>query len=197
LSEVETQKEALQSDVEDYKRQLDELIQAKNEDETVLLQKFRDLLNEKKLKIREQQKIIAQASFAEDVAASPQHEASPQPVRKPAASRAGKRKAASKDTQVADMTSDAEEMDIDEPIKIEAEETDPGNTTDGTASTAGGDDSDNEEPASSNAKTAAPSTTQKADKPPPPRSLPFNQKRAAAKPAPKASSETDSDDDEL
>lgn len=197
MSEVETQKGALQSDVEDYKRQLDELIQAKNEDETVFLQKFRDLLNEKKLKIREQQKIIAQASFAEDIVASPEHEPSPQPVRKPAASRAGKRKAAPKDTQVADMTSDTDEMDIDESVKIEPEETDPGNTTDGTASTAGGDDSENEKPASSTAKTAASSTSAKADKPPPPRSLPFNQKRAAAKPAPKDSSETDSDDDEL
>ena len=62
LSESEAQKASLESDVKDYKRQLDELIQAKNDDETVLLQKFRELLNEKKLKIREQQKIISVAS---------------------------------------------------------------------------------------------------------------------------------------
>jgi hypothetical protein len=199
-SEVESQKEALQVDVKDYKRQLDELIQAKNDDETVLLQKFRDLLNEKKLKIREQQKIISTASFPDGGPESPEPQESPQPARKPTASRAGKRKAAAKDAQDGDEAPDAEEMDVDDHIKIEAEDTDPGNTTEGTASTAGDDDSEDEQPrAASTAKEASPPppSKQKVDKPPPPRSLPFNQKRSAAKAAPKAQSETDSGDDEL
>ncbi|KAK0386481.1 hypothetical protein NLU13_6316 [Sarocladium strictum] len=202
LSDVESQKEALEADVKDYKRQLDELIQAKNDDETVLLQKFRDLLNEKKLKIREQQKIIAAASFPDGGPASPEVHDSPPPTRKPAASRAGKRKAAAKDAQDGDETPEAEEMEVNNPIKLEAEDTDPGNTTEGTASTVGDeDDSDDEEPqAPSNARRASPprpTSKQKSDKPPPPRSLPFNKKKVAAKAASEATSETDSDDDEL
>uniref|UniRef100_A0A8H7NLK1 Uncharacterized protein n=1 Tax=Bionectria ochroleuca TaxID=29856 RepID=A0A8H7NLK1_BIOOC len=51
----------LESTIADLKNQLDELIKAKDEDETALLFKFRDLLNEKKVKIREQQKVIESA----------------------------------------------------------------------------------------------------------------------------------------
>lgn len=204
LAEAEAQKEALESDVKDYKRQLDELIQAKNDDETVLLQKFRDLLNEKKLKIREQQKIICTASFPVDDPQSPEPQQSPEPARparKPAASRAGKRKAAAKDAQDGGETLDAEDMDVDDPIKVEAEDTDPGNTTDGTASTAGEDDEDEEPsgPSSTRPAPAPPSPTKKKDDkaPPPPRSLPFIRKKPAAKPVSKAQSGTDSEDDEL
>ncbi|KAH8178057.1 DNA double-strand break repair and v(D)J recombination protein XRCC4 domain-containing protein [Sarocladium implicatum] len=205
LSDAEEQKEALEAEVKDYKRQLEELIQAKNDDETTLLHKFRDLLNEKKLKIREQQKIISAASFPEGRPEPAGDEPSPEPVRKPAASRARKRKAAAKDAQDGGESPDAEEMEVDEPVKIEAEDTDPGNTTDGTASTEDDeDDEDGEDEkaeaprASSSTRAAKPPVKEKDDKPPPPRSLPFNQKKAASKPAPKAQSETDSDDsDEL
>lgn len=186
--------------MKDYKRQLDELIQAKNDDETVLLQKFRDLLNEKKLKIREQQKIISTSSLPEAEPQSPEPQQSPQPTRRPAASRAGKRKAAATDAQEGGEIPDAEEMDVDGPIKVEAEDTDPGNTTDGTASTADEDDDDEEPSETSNAKPAPapePPAKKKADNPPPPRSLPFNRKKSAAKAATKAQSETDSEDDEL
>jgi hypothetical protein len=40
-------------------QQLEDLIQAKTEHDNVLLMKFRDLLNEKKLKIRDQQRLLA------------------------------------------------------------------------------------------------------------------------------------------
>ena len=42
-------------------KQLDELIEAKKEHENSLLQKFRELLNAKKLKIRDQQRLLAGA----------------------------------------------------------------------------------------------------------------------------------------
>ena len=42
--------------------QLDELVRAKREDETALLARFRDLLNEKKVKIREQQKVLSKVA---------------------------------------------------------------------------------------------------------------------------------------
>lgn len=42
-------------------RQLDEFIQAKEESELQMLEKFRLLLNAKKLKIRDQQRLLARA----------------------------------------------------------------------------------------------------------------------------------------
>ncbi len=48
----------LEAAVAGLKDQLAELIQAKRTDETEMLEKFRDLLNEKKVKIREQQQIL-------------------------------------------------------------------------------------------------------------------------------------------
>lgn len=43
-------------------QQLEELINAKIEHENLLLEKFRDLLNAKKLKIRDQQRLLASAN---------------------------------------------------------------------------------------------------------------------------------------
>ena len=59
----------LENIVNEVKSQMDDLVQAKQEDETALLQKFQGLLNEKKVKIREQQKVIASGSFDENQAA--------------------------------------------------------------------------------------------------------------------------------
>lgn len=58
LSAATTKVEELQNAVDELKDQLEELIEAKKADETELLEKFRDLLNEKKVKIREQQRML-------------------------------------------------------------------------------------------------------------------------------------------
>ena len=47
--------------VEKLNNQLEELIKAKREHEEALLEKFRELLNTKKLKIRDQQRLLATA----------------------------------------------------------------------------------------------------------------------------------------
>ena len=47
--------------IQKLNQQLDELVQAKKEHEALLLEKFQALLNAKKLKIRDQQRIIASA----------------------------------------------------------------------------------------------------------------------------------------
>ncbi|PHH89704.1 hypothetical protein CDD83_5455 [Cordyceps sp. RAO-2017] len=60
----------LDSEVEQLRAQLEELVQAKQDDETALLLKCRDLLNEKKAKIREQQKTIAASPFTGSGASS-------------------------------------------------------------------------------------------------------------------------------
>lgn len=59
LAKANARATELESAVNELKDQLEELIKTKEDDESVLLEKFRDLLNEKKLKIREQQRIMA------------------------------------------------------------------------------------------------------------------------------------------
>ncbi|KAJ4254885.1 hypothetical protein NW762_009683 [Fusarium torreyae] len=207
-SEAETAVTQLQS-------QLDELIKAKEEDEIVLLRKFRDLLNEKKLKIREQQQVLAsisanpslpgQSQPSQVVGAEIDDPKPRKPTRQAGKSRTSKRKApASKRAEESEDDAGAEAMDVD--IKQEAEDTDPGNTTEATASVA--TDDDNEDDAgvrsSSSRQNDAPGSTAAperkpspggTEKPPPPRALPFATKKTA-KPAPAPTgSETESDDE--
>ncbi|EMR61293.1 putative dna double-strand break repair and vj recombination xrcc4 protein [Eutypa lata UCREL1] len=61
LAAATAKAQALESSVGELKDQLRELIQAKEDDETQLLVRFRDLLNEKKVKIRQQQRLMAVA----------------------------------------------------------------------------------------------------------------------------------------
>lgn len=202
LSTATGRDEKLKADIKNLNVQLEELIQAKDSDEIILLTKFRDLLNEKKLKIREQQKVIATLSQNAERPLSSHHEASPPPLsvpapaRKAAASRGGKRKVAAKATEDdIDEASDSGRMDVD--IKVEPEDSDPGNTTAETASTAG-DDTDSDADASTGPSSrirAQPSPpTKKVANPPPRRNLPFNHKKAPASTA-ATGSETDSDDE--
>ncbi len=58
LAAALTKAAELEAAVTGLKDQLAELIQAKRTDEAEMLEKFRDLLNEKKVKIREQQQIL-------------------------------------------------------------------------------------------------------------------------------------------
>ncbi|KAK8038711.1 hypothetical protein PG993_007122 [Apiospora rasikravindrae] len=102
----------LEQSVEELKGQLENLLKAKESDESVLLEKFRDLLNEKKLKIRQQQKLIESAEVdpekLQNVGAS-QHT-----MRKAGGSRTSKRKI--KDEPVSEGESDDgfEKMDVDD-----------------------------------------------------------------------------------
>ncbi|KAK6845627.1 hypothetical protein PG995_015737 [Apiospora arundinis] len=106
VQELGTAKEKaseLEQSVEELKGQLEDLLKAKDADEGVLLEKFRDLLNEKKLKIRQQQKLIESADV--DPEKLQNHE-------KSRGSRTTKRKI--KDEPVSDEESDAfEKMDVD------------------------------------------------------------------------------------
>ncbi len=73
--------------------QLEDLIKAKMEHEDSLLQKFRELLNTKKLKIRDQQRLLASAKLDPKQAAKLQSVRSTSKPYTATASRAGKRKA--------------------------------------------------------------------------------------------------------
>ena len=82
-------------EMEKLNNQLEELIKAKKEHENSLFQNFRELLNTKKLKIRDQQRLLASANFDSKKAAKLQNSRSTSKSRAATASRAGKRKAES------------------------------------------------------------------------------------------------------
>ena len=79
--------------IEKLNQQLEDLIQAKKEHEDALLEKFRELLNSKKLKIRDQQRLLAGAKVDPKQAAKVQSARETAKGHKPAPSRKGKRKA--------------------------------------------------------------------------------------------------------
>ena len=79
--------------MEELNNQLEDLIKAKLEHEDSLLQNFRELLNTKKLKIRDQQRLLASAKVDPKQAAKLQNARSISKPRAATASRTGKRKA--------------------------------------------------------------------------------------------------------
>jgi hypothetical protein len=195
---------------------LEELVKLKNESESQLLEKFSLLLNEKKLKIRDQQRLLLTSNVdptkVEEVEQSRlairAHPAGP--------SRKGKRKAG-ENTQNSDDESDGfEKMDIDKEVPNEVPNDSEEDRQTPDESTADEDSDDDEPPAAppprkpvndtrTNNKSPIPASKASSSTappeqiaPPPKRELPFAKKPAArAKPAPVDGSETESDDDEL
>ena len=110
--------ESLQHSIDGLKAQLEDFIRTKEEDETELLEKFQDLLNSKKLKIRQQLRLLAAA------------EVNPKKLRKiggdegqdahriAGPSRSGKRKAAVKEEGESD--DGFEKMDVDNTGSVDA-----------------------------------------------------------------------------
>lgn len=199
----------LEESVRELKAQLDELVAAKEADESELLEKFRDLLNEKKVKIRQQQKLLASASVEPEKLAQVQ-QSSQAAVRGHAAakSRPGKRKTAPAAVDDADSSEESDgKMDVDEVKEQAADLSDQQrDTTDDEDETASEDDG--EEPTapapskhtrsqvSPPSKPKAAAAPAKKEAPPAKRELPFARKKAAPKaPPPPAGSETESDDE--
>ncbi|KAI1341904.1 hypothetical protein F5Y15DRAFT_351031 [Xylariaceae sp. FL0016] len=110
LAASSTKVESLESSVKELKTQLDELIEAKEEDETQMLEKFRDLLNEKKVMIRQQQRLLASANI-DSAKLGSVGEGSPTHRRAAGNSRTSKRKADLKEESEDD---DIQIMDIDD-----------------------------------------------------------------------------------
>ncbi|KAK3387023.1 hypothetical protein B0H63DRAFT_146599 [Podospora didyma] len=114
----------LESRATELKNQIEELLESKKARETEILQKVCALLNEKKVKIRKQQRLLSMANVnpyaLAGAAASQATSPASQSVvgRIPKASRAGKRKAGGKDVADGDgsMSDDSEQfekMDVD------------------------------------------------------------------------------------
>lgn len=172
--------------VKDLERQLDELVKAKKEQENELLQKFATLLNAKKLKIRDLQRLLAGAKIDPERAAAVQssrkyHSKSPQPSRK------GKRKASDvpsmdDDTlmdedeatdQATDQASDLDEEDRqrrETPQHSDAEASEEGDAM----------EEEKEEPKGNAAPQKLPSREKEAKAPTPPRTRATNYSAPAA-----------------
>ena len=99
-------------------QQLDDLIEAKKQHETSLLEKFRELLNAKKLKIRDQQRLLAGAKVDPQTAAQVHNSRHPSAPRTPTASRPAKRKANAPTAAVSPSSSSADIFE--EPVKEES-----------------------------------------------------------------------------
>ncbi|KAL6809029.1 hypothetical protein GGI42DRAFT_228880 [Trichoderma sp. SZMC 28013] len=210
LAEAAAHAKELETTVKELNSQLDELITSKEDDETALLLKFRDLLNEKKVKIREQQKILAAGPIQGSQQASQRLQSvDSQPSRTPAPSRPRKRKVQA--VEASKNEPEEDEMEVDK-IKVEPQDSEQEDTAEDTASGGSDDDDDDDEGGDSDirdvragsgadsspgpAPKAAPPPKKSAEQPPAPRTLPFAKKAAPAK-APAAEEETESDDDEL
>lgn len=220
LKSATSKAEWVENAVKELRDQLEELIRAKKAEEAELLGKCRDLLNEKKVKIREQQRLLLENNVDAEsvgVAPSPKKKA-PQTTRghTPKSSRTSKRKAAEPEPEpeVPESDDELEKMEVDKKHGEEDSEedrtTDAGDNDDETASEP--DDEDEEpvpatrraarnvdKPPAANTRHAS---QKKVETPPPPRTLPFNQRKAAAKPSPSPEpepeaegSETESDDE--
>jgi hypothetical protein len=209
--------EELEKAVNELKDQLEELIEAKKADESELLEKFRDLLNEKKVKIREQQRML----MANDVDVSGFIKLEPRSqsqqkipdttkARKPKPSRTSKRKAAEPEPepepeeQIPESDDELEKMEMDKRHGEEDSENDR-TTDEGATASEGEDDIDKVEPTRGAGQTPAANTRQasqnRSEAPPPPRILPFSGAKQTTKPAakpdstPDEGSETESDDE--
>lgn len=92
LSGLQTSVSEQQQEIAELKAQLDDLVEAKKNHEKELYRKFAALLNSKKLKIRDQQRLLAQAKVDPKAASQISHARSPS-GHKPTTSRSSKRKA--------------------------------------------------------------------------------------------------------
>lgn len=173
----------LEARITELRNQLDELTESKKAREAEILEKFCGLLNEKKVKIREQQRLLSTAqvdpSRLDAARASQAARSSVMEDRKPASSRRGKRKAledasgggsSDSDDGFEKVTAAVDKMDVDskEPppaVKESPESEEDRETTDDDATATGSEGEEDEAP------------------PPPP---PPQKTRQPQKPAPKS-----------
>ncbi len=198
--------------------QLEELIQAKKSHEEELLGKFALLLNEKKLKIREQQRLLAGAKVDPNSTKKVARAKEVAKGRTPEASRKGKRKVDAKDEGSEDededgfennrvMTQgrpDVEDTDADGEEQVETPEQDVTEDESDDDLDAGGEDQGEERP-----ETRKNDEQMQVDTLPPSRELPFGKHDVGAgremeadrsnlnQEAGNEDEETEDDDDEL
>ncbi|TVY27673.1 hypothetical protein LHYA1_G004914 [Lachnellula hyalina] len=219
-TELQALKSIIKSKDEQFKKleeSFAELVDLKNGHEKSLFEKFSLLLNEKKLKIRDQQRLLASSNVDPAKLEALEAIRRDSGSRSAGPSRKGKRKA---DENIEENESDEgfEKMDVDQEPPHDSEDEDQRQRTPDAESTADETESEGEAPPSSppRRKTVetksggqttvqSSSSTVEADAPPSKRNLPERSNVSKAvrhSPPPKSApildgSETESDDDEL
>ena len=213
-------KDASQGDtIHNLNQQLSDLTNAKKEHESALMAKFCELLNAKKLKIRDQQRLLAGAKVDSAQAAKVQASRAVAERRSPERSRAGKRKASKEEEDDEEENAFAngkgvkkEESEDEEGAQTpEPSDDDTDVTEDEDGESDGGKVEEAARPLNRTKATAAEEKMQ-SDTPPPSRELPFGKKTETnmAAAAPKAATmarneptrdatndDDETDDDEL
>jgi hypothetical protein len=210
LAELKAQLKAKDAEAKKISEELTQMVKLKNDHEHNLIEKFSLLLNEKKLKIRDQQRLLASAKIDPAKAASVERSRTSAKAGSAGPSKARKRRAG----QVAEDQSDSddgfEKMDMDDQEQPTDSEDEPPRTPDrgSTPETESEDEPPRAPPARKGvgddkpaACNAVPEASE-SDALPPRRELPFSKKSAPKQaPPPKAAaaghSETESDDDQL
>lgn len=223
LETLQASVSAQQGQVAKLNRQLDDLVKAKKEHEEELLKKFAALLNAKKLKIRDQQRLLSGAKIDPEAAEVVSDSRSGGgKARKPTPSRKGKRKAngtAEPEPEPAEAAANDEETatEDDDDALIRREETPQNSDRDATEDEDSDADGFNAAPAASQqsrrgvgnrgkalevakekATGGSAMEVDDAGSPPPRRELPFAKKKAeeTKKPAPAPAPVQEEDDDE-
>lgn len=169
--------------MEKLNKQLEDLIEAKKTHEDELLLKFRELLNTKKLKIRDQQRLLAGAKVDVQQAGRVQNARQASKLHTPAASRVAKRKAKG----AATVSSSSEEDSFEQRAATKKDESDRSeqvNTSEASDQDATEDDSDDDLDSAPRASTMpgrnkadedgrTRDEEMQLDTPPPVRELPF------------------------
>ncbi|KAF2471326.1 uncharacterized protein BDR25DRAFT_223610 [Lindgomyces ingoldianus] len=222
IVELKSQLSSKQEVVDKLNFQLEDFLKTKNEGETAMLQQFMQLLNEKKRKIRDQQRLLAGAKVDKSSASSVQAAREETKPRKAGPSRASKRKAPTIAAPAEpEPEPESEVMEVDE-VKAEDDEEEnediPGaNTPDRTTDEETDDEGNSVEGSLASSvpqselreRTAVPGRTNRtfsqaskktsaAADPPSRRELPFGRPTARTKPASKQPSPpaVEDDDDE-
>ncbi|KAL1602430.1 hypothetical protein SLS60_005846 [Paraconiothyrium brasiliense] len=134
LAGSKTKAHSEQDTIAKLNAQLDDFIKTKNDTETAMLQQFMGLLNEKKRKIRDQNRLLASVKVSKDTAAAVQATREETKPRKAAPSRTSKRKAKAPEPEPEpepEQLSDEDQMEINQ---AKAEEQDD-ESDDGEAAT--------------------------------------------------------------
>jgi hypothetical protein len=221
LADLKTKTNESQSTIDKLEKQLEDFLEAKQQSENEMFEKFRVILNEKKKMIRDLQRLLAGAKVDKTTATTVQSTRKGATPRKPGASRTSKRKAAVKDepvvSQVAaeqievDPSNAGEETEDDEPLQEVSTPdrmSDDGTEDEGpkspkeSASQSKGKSHDRTNTHASRATKT--SNAVQAREPPPRRELPFGRpgtrsKTVEKQPSPPAEEEDDEteDDEEL
>jgi hypothetical protein len=215
FADLQTRLSTQQTSIDKLHAQLADLVKAKEENDNAMLQKFAELLNEKKLKIRDQQRLLATAKVdpkaAAKVQATREDSTTRSTSRKPGPSRMSKRKANWKSPVVeSGSEDDFEQMQVDEKVKEEAarEEDAPEASTPDRSEDETEDEDEEMAPAPTMTMSSKPvelaprsrKLEQTPEVPPPRRELPFgkvNTRGQKAAPPPVEDDDDETEDDEL